>query len=430
MLARRPATSRQTAAGDPLGIRFMPVRRPSPRCLVLFLSLAACAPGDDRPQAPPTLRIGVLAPLTGPGATSSGTAMSEGARLAVDEANRSGGILVHGRRVPVSLVIEDTHGTEQGAASATLELINHDSVAAVVGPGVSVLAIRVSAMTDRARVPMVTPSATHPEVTRNRPFSFRISLVDSAEGVVLAHFAARALQARRMAVLFDVANPYNRSLASTVREQFTRAGGQVVAYETYTTDAAQDFGAQLRRIVQAGPEVLLLPNYTADARRQMRQARELGFRGVFLGADAWENEAGIERDPDAEGAYFPRKWVPEALGQATAGFRARYRSAYGRDPDMIAASTFDAVGVILQAMRTHGASADSLRAGLAAIRDYPGATGLISYPGAGDPHKGLVIARIRGGRSEVFWSLAPESVAALVAGGALPAGVALPRAVP
>jgi len=395
------------------------------RALPLLLAAAACRPAPERTQAPTAIRIGVLAPLSGPRAATSGTPMLEGARLAVDEANREGGLLVDGRRVPVQLVIEDTRDTEEGAVSAALKLINNDHVSAVVGPGVSVQAIRVSAVTDQARIPMVTPSATHPDVTRARRYSFRVSLMDSAQGVVLAHFAGRALGARRMAVLFDVANPYNRALASTIREAFTAAGGQLVAFESYTTDEAEDFTSQLQRIIRSDPQVLVLPNYTADARRQMRQAREMGYRGLFLGTDSWENASGIEEEPSAENAYFPRKWIPEADRPATTSFRTRYRSAYGREPGMTAASTFDAVGVILQAMRTHGPGPEAVRDGLASLTDYSGATGLITYPGAGDPLKGVVISRIEQRRARVYWSLGPEAVSALMQGASLPLGAGL-----
>lgn len=389
---------------------------------VLLAALSGCGPAGPPDRDADELRIGILPVLSGVRAASTGTSMMNGARMAADEANAAGGVEVGGRRMRVVLVPEDTRDTEQGAASAARVLINERSVAALVGPGVSVQAIGVAAVAERSGIPMVTPSATNPLVTRGRRFSFRVSLMDSAQGVVLGRFAARELGARRLAILFDVADPYNRGLAETLRDAFTRQGGEVAAYETYTTDAAGDYRAPLRRIRDSGAEVLVLPNYTADARVQMRQAREVGFTGRFLGTDSWENAPGIEHEPAAEGAFYPRKWFPAALGERAADFAARYRARFGEAPAMSAAATFDAVGLILEAARSAGSPAPArLRDALAGVRNYPGVTGAISYRGSGDPSKVFVISRIAGGTTAVHWSLSPEALDRMLAGDSLPA---------
>jgi branched-chain amino acid transport system substrate-binding protein len=386
----------------------------------LMLALAAgCGRAAPSPAVPSEVRIGILPVLTGPHATT-GTLMMEGARLAVDETNRAGGLQVGSRRVPVVLIAQDTRDTEQGAVSATLHLLNADRVIAVIGPQTSIQAIRVAAVTDPARMPMVTPSATHPLVTRGRRYAFRASLMDSAQAVVLARFAASGLHAHRLGLLYDVANPYNRDMAETLSGAFQALGGTVAARETYTTDRAQDFTAQLQRIRAANVDVLVLPNYTAESAMQMRQARALGYRGTFLGTDGWEYASGIEAEPAAEGAFYPRKWVPEALGPHTDEFRAAFRREYRHEPGMSAAATYDAVRLILEAVQEVGTEPDEIRDHLATLHGFRGVTGSISFSGSGDPLKGLVISRIRRGRPEVFWSLSPESLSAMLAGGQPP----------
>jgi branched-chain amino acid transport system substrate-binding protein len=385
---------------------------------VLLLVAAATAACGDPPRAaqPAELRIGILPVLTGPRAATSGAPMMEGARLAVDEANQAGGLVVDGRRLRVTLLAHDTRDTEQGAVSATRSLLNDRRIIAVIGPQTSIHAIRVAAVTEPAGVLMITPTATHPSVTAGRRYAFRVALTGRVQALVLARFAVSELRARRLGMLYDVADPYNRDMAERIGASFQGLGGEVVANEAYTTDQARDYRPQLRRIVESGAEVLVLPNYTADARVQLRQAREVGFRGVILGTDSWENAAGIESEPAAEGAYFPPKWVPASGDSATRPFRERYRAAYGHDPAMPAAYSYDAVGLVLAAVRARGTTdSDALRDYLAGLRGYPGVTGWISYAGTGDPIKGMVISRVRGGHAEVFWSLQPPALEALLA---------------
>jgi branched-chain amino acid transport system substrate-binding protein len=375
--------------------------------LVPTLLLSACE-GPSQARSDAELRIGVLPILSGVRAPNSGAPMLEGARLAAQEVNAAGGLWLDGRRYRVVLVSEDTRDTEEGAVSVARELINRAQVVALVGPQVSTQAIAVAALAENARIPMVTPGATHPLITRGKRYVFRVSPPDDVQGAEMARFAYTGLAARRAAVLYDVANPYSQGLAETFREAFAGLGGQVVAFETYTTDAARDFAPQIERILAGAPDLLVLPTYPAEAVLQMRQARAAGFRGAFLGSDGWEASPPLQAEPAAQGAYFTHTWHADGLGPATVAFRQRYRRAYGREPVATAAATYDAVGLLLQAARAQGsADAEAIRQGLEGIRSYPGVAGTLSFGAGGDPIKAMVILRIQGGREVLHRRLDP-----------------------
>src|SRR3954462_1626747 len=85
-------------------------------------ALAASAIAADN------LKIGVVAPLTGPGA-ESGRFQINGAKLAVEEINKAGGVL--GR--PLELVVEDDQTTNPGAVLAFSRLAGDKDIPAFVG---------------------------------------------------------------------------------------------------------------------------------------------------------------------------------------------------------------------------------------------------------------------------------------------------------
>lgn len=371
-----------------------------------LLLLAACTEREPERPAPPVLRIGLLLHMSGERPT--GPIMQKGAELLVRSVNAQGGLPVGGKFYQVALVVEETHNTEAGAASAARTLLARNDLVALIGPQVSSQAIRVAPLAEDAGIPLISPGATNPLVTRGKRFVFRVAPTDSLQAEGMSRFAVE-LGRPRAAVLYDVANPYNRTLGETFRAAYQRRGGQVVAAETFTTDAATDFRPQMRRIIAAGAELLVLPNYMSEAALQMRQARELGYRGLFMGCDAWD-AATLARDlPEADGSYYTHTWEPAGMLEPTQGFVRDFQAAYGYRPDVAAAATYDALRLIFQAIQNEGSTTpEAIREGLTSIAGFPGVTGTITYAGSGDPQKTIVVSRMRGGSLELSRRLEPE----------------------
>ena len=343
--------------------------------------------------APEEIRIGVLVGETGARRASSGFEMTQAARLAEAAINASGGILVKGRLHPVRVILRDIGDQADRATSEARELLNRDSVVALVGPQFSRDAIPVASLAEQARVPMISPMSTHPQTTSGKSFAFRVAFVDDRQGKAVALFARETLQAKRAALLYDVAMDYSRNLAQVFRAEFTARGGVVVADEQFTSDRAEDFTAQLTRIGATAPDVIFAPNFTSADSLQLIQARRLRIAATFLGTDSW-NAKSLQGVLEADGAYFTMLWHP-AVGTVEAdSFVARYRRAYGGLPDATAASTWDAFQVIFAAI--HNANSfdpDSIRAAIAATEGFRGVTGVLTYTQGGDPPRSVYIMR-------------------------------------
>ncbi len=248
------------------------------------------------------------------------------------------------------------------------------------------------------RTPMISPGSTHPETTAGKSFVFRVTFLDLLQGEALARFAAGELGAQKAAVLYDIANAYNRNLAAIFRQAFEAAGGEVVAFEPYTT-GDRDFRDQLRSIRDAGPELLFLPNYAEEIPPQAHQARGLGIDAKLLGSDGWTLIPFADL-PQLEGACFSQDWhlaLAETNPEAQR-FISMFRRAYGHDPSDQAALTYDALGLLFHALRSAGDDPEEIRQALADIEAYPGVTGAITYRGTGgDPRKPVMIVQVRQG---------------------------------
>jgi len=319
--------------------------------------------------------------------------MMQSSRLAEQLVNASGGILVGGVAHRVRVIFRDIGDQADRATSQARDLLNRESVVALVGPQFSRDAIPVASLAEQARVPMISPMSTHPQTTLGKSYVFRIAFIDDLQGKALAQFARETLHAKRAALLYDVALDYSRNLSQVFRDEFTARGGIVVADQQFTSDRAADFTSQLTRIGAASPDLIFAPNFTSTDSIQVIQARRLGLRTTFLGSDSWNPQI-LREVPEADGAYFAVQWHPGIATEEADSFVARYRLAYGTTPDATGASTWDAFQVIFAAIRSAGSvSPDSIRLAIAATDGFRGVTGVLTYRNGGDPRKSVYIMR-------------------------------------
>jgi branched-chain amino acid transport system substrate-binding protein len=362
----------------------------------ITLGTISCAPAAT-PAPPAEVRIGLITTLSGDLADSFGTSTVDAAKLAIQSDNDAGGLDLGGQKQKVRLVIEDDQDRAEVAALAAQKLINQDKVVALIGPSLSRNAIPVADVAESARIPMISPNSTNPATTAGKRYVFRVDFIDPFQGRVIARFARDELQAQTAAVLYDVASAYNKGIAEVFKQAFTEAGGDVVAFETYTT-GEKSFSQQLARIKQSNPSVLFLPNYDNDVPTQAEQARRAGITAILLGSDTW-GTLRTENLGELDGSYFSVDWSVDAPNQLSQAFVTRFRSTYNQPPNNIAATAYDAAGLLLASMKSTGkADPEAIRAGLAATADYAGVTGTIGYAGSGDPIKSAWIQQIKGGQ--------------------------------
>jgi branched-chain amino acid transport system substrate-binding protein len=353
--------------------------------LALTLALlAGCADPRDRQAG---VVFGLIASL------ERNPSVADGAVLAADQVNAAGGIAVGGRRETIELVVADSANRPESAVSAALTLINRDRAVVLLGLPRSHNAIPVAKIAEQHGIPLISTMSTHPETTAGKRYVFRLAFVDSLQGRVLADFALRGLGGRRAAALVDAASAYSANLGEVFRRAFEERGGELVAFETFTEDDVEAV-EQLRRIEESGAEILFLPNYARSVKLQTREARGLGITATFLGSDAWNNED-LRGHPEIRGSYFSDVWAPDRGDPTSRAFVEAYRRRFGAPPSTGAALSYDAVSLIAEAIRSAGGTdPESIRRGLAAMSEFRGVTGIVSFHGSGDPLRNVFIKRI------------------------------------
>ncbi|QSQ27116.1 ABC transporter substrate-binding protein [Pyxidicoccus parkwayensis] len=387
-----------------------------PLIAALVLGTVACEK-KSQPSAPPPeaaskpqqasetgpIVIGTLGSLTGSEA-SFGTVVRDGIQFAVEEANAKGG--VKGRKV--ELRSYDTQGRIEESVAAVQRLLTQDRVTLILGDVTSSGSLAIADAAQAAHVPMVTPSATDPGVTKKGDFIFRTCFIDPFQGGAMARFARENLKLERIAVLHDAKNASSLGLSEAFQEAFKKLGGTVVAVETYSKGDT-DYRAPLLAVKKVKPQALYLPGFYSEVGVIARQARELGMTQPLLGGDGWESDRIFELAGGAlEGAYYSSHYAEDNPAPELQRFITAFRARYGRSPEAASALGYDAARVALNAIERAGSlSGPAIRDALATTKDFPGATGTLTMDANRNPVKPAVILTIHDGRRKFAAAVTP-----------------------
>jgi len=344
------------------------------------------------------VRVGVFMSTTGTTA-NFGISSVNGIKMAADEINAAGGI--NGKQV--ELLVQDDRSDASEAATIVTKFVTQDQVNAVIGEVASSRSIAAAPIAQNAKIPMLTPSSTNPEVTKKGDFIFRSCFIDPYQGAAIAQFAAKTLGAKTAAIMVDRKNDYSTGLEKVITETFTRLGGKMVATQSYQ-EGDQDFNAQLTSLKGANPEVIFVPGYYNDVGLIAKQARDKGITVPLIGGDGWDSEQLYKIGGTAlNGSFFTNHYSPFDTAPNVVKFVNDYKSRYHSTPDALAATAYDAANIMFDAIkRSKSLSGTDIRDALAATNAFPGVTGTVTFNKQRDAVKPIVMIEIKdGGKYEV-----------------------------
>jgi branched-chain amino acid transport system substrate-binding protein len=368
--------------------------------LLALLLIFAFVLGACGPAAPGTIKIGINAPLTG-----DIPKVGEGTKFSAEMwlEDNGGVITVGGEEYQVELVIEDNESKGESAAAVNTKLITQDEVHVIVGPQSSKQAVPAGGVANDLQTPMISPWSTNPNTTLDRPWVFRTPFLDPFQGPVVANFATEEFGFSKAGVLYDIASDYPKGLAEffKIGWEDIHGEGSVVAFESFTTGDA-DFSAQLTKIMDAGAEFIFSPQYYNEVALIVQQAHELGFDSPIVGSDSWGSAELMNLCGDGcKGLFFSTHYAAEGATGATKEFIDMYNDNYGYVPDDVGALTWDAMNIVKLAIQNCGeitgdiaADRQCIRDAMAAIEEFPGITGNMTFTDEGDPIKCAVLVQI------------------------------------
>ncbi|MEK7137786.1 MAG: ABC transporter substrate-binding protein [Patescibacteria group bacterium] len=350
------------------------------RSLALLATLsiiAACAPvtpegGDTGP-----LKIGFIGPLTGD-AASYGSDTINGMRIAVAEINAAGGV----NGAQIEIIPEDGRCNGADAASAAQKLTSVDKVAAIIGGQCSGETLAAAPILEAAKIPLISPVSSSPDVTDAGTFVFRVYPSDALKTKVMKNVFDEKGYAN-VAILSE-----NTDYATGLRDALVSdVGSDNVTFNETTEPGTKDFRTILTRLQDVEFDVFV-PNGQTDAfiGAAMQQYRDLGFEQPAFSQDVADSKTLGEIAGEAvEGMELIN--TSSELGEGgTDSFANRFRATYGEPQSNLSFATlsYDATRLLAKVIGEVGRDGTAVRDALLAMPSYKGAAGSFHFDENGD----------------------------------------------
>jgi branched-chain amino acid transport system substrate-binding protein len=333
------------------------------------------------------VKIGHVAPVSG-ALSHLGQDNENGAHLAVDEINAQG-LTIDGHAIRLVLDTRDDAADPKTGVAAAQALVADHVVAAIgnLNSGVSIPAAKIYS---DANVAQISAGTTSPDFTQQGfKTTFRVVATDVQQGRALAGYALDTLHAKKMAVIDD-GTPYGQSLANEFVKS-VEAGGVKVVVREVTNEKARNFKGILNKIKRVQPDAVMFAGMDTAGGPFIKQAAALGIKGKILGGDGVCTDKVAELAGDAvQNLVCTQAGLALSKMDKGADFAQKYDARFHVPVQLYAPYTYDAVYVIVDAMkRANSVEAPKVLAAIAST-DYNGLTGHIAFDDKGDL-KGSVI---------------------------------------
>lgn len=337
-----------------------------------------------------TFKVGVILHLSGDLAMQS-RAFQRGIELAAAELQEEG---IGGRQI--ELIFEDGHNQAHISNRAARKLITFDKIQAGIISSYLDAAAN-GPLFEAAGVPVITLWDANPEIDALGDYIFAIGPWTPGSGEAAAAFSRKKFAAKR-AVIVRSQDPFSESVERSFTESFTHAGGEVLkSFVLNVSD--RDFRAVIAKIKKLKPDVIYSP-VVYNQVPFYRQIRELGIGVPIISCDVITNQH-IDAAPGAfEGVYHTM--IPSPNSKEFERVSAVHQQTYGQEiklPWFVAAG-YDALHLLAEGARRHGAEPEAIKNALYTISDFPGASAKLSISRAGSSPQFEKVYRITNSRFE------------------------------
>lgn len=344
------------------------------QALKLFLVAAVCSALASIAFAQDPVRIGVVQPLTGPVAYD-GNVYVNTVKMVVDDMNAKGGVL--GR--PIELVVEDGACNPAQSVNAAEKLVVRDKVVALLGAFCSTSTAATMEVAKKYHIPLITGISTAAQLTeQGNPYFFRAVATTPMLGNAFGGELPKAVKAKRFAFLV-LNDDWGRSMVASYPKSIEAAGGEIVATEYFQQSELQ-FLSHITKVKASNPDAIVLAANTQQAAALTKQIRELGITVPLIGEGSWTSDSYLKlAGAAADGVYGLVEYVYTVKNPINDAFVKEFRAKYKENPTKFAAAAYNAVNIVVDAIKRAGSSdPEKIRDALQKT-DYNGIVGNMKF---------------------------------------------------
>ena len=333
---------------------------------LMALSMTACGnsgssegSGSSSEGTAGAIKLGASGPITG-NAAVYGLAVQHAAEIAIEEVNALGG-------TQIEMNFQDDQADGEKAVSAYNALMDW-GMQISLGTVTSGSGQAVAPNYAQDNIFAITPSGSstaiiYRDATNNTdPYGvlFQMCFTDPNQGTASADYLkAHSELGSKIGIIYRSDANYSPGIYNTFKAEADKLGLTIVDTETFV-DSDTDYSVQVKKLADAGADIVFLPIYYQPASQILVEANKQGYAPNFFGCDGMDGILALENFDTslAEGLYMLTPFSADAEDEKTANFVKKYTDKYGEIPNQFAADAYDCIYAIKQAIDNAGITSD------------------------------------------------------------------------
>lgn len=361
--------------------------------MAMTATTAALALASSHALAADPITFGMMTESTGP-SSEAGIYQANGAKLALDEINKAGGVLGH----QLEVRNEDNQSTNPGSVLAISKLTSAGNLSALIATVRSTQIQAISPTVMRARMPILVGGTDVGLTHTNNPWIFRARPNDGYSAKVIADYGVNTMKLKKWAVIHST-DAFGNGGKNNLTEALKAAGITPVIVQGFNSNS-QDFTPIVLAVKNSGADIVAtyIANST-DVAIFGKQLRQLGVKADWIGSPSVSTATAMKLGGDAlYGSYSIADFSPDSSPEAQA-YAQKYRAAYKVEPDFYSAWAYDSVKLLATAIKNaNSTKADDIAKALHDIKGYKGVEGTYTFDANGDGLHGYNIVKNDGGK--------------------------------
>ncbi len=317
-----------------------------------------------------------------------------GAVMALEEANAAGGC----GGLPVRLLNAWSENPWGTGVAALAKLVYREDVCAIIGGVDGATTHLAEQIVVKARLPLVSPGGTDPSVNfTNVAWMFTLPPTDDHIAPALADVVVGSLAGGAWCAVTTTDRDAHAAWRA-FRAAFVQHRVPAPLLHIAAPAAAREREAAVEEVAASGARTVVVFAGARDAAGIVKALRAGGFAGLIAGGAPLGRRPFLEEAGGAaEGIVFPLLFDPAEPSACT--FVRAYEARWGGAPDFLAAYSYDAVRMTLEAVRRAGPNRARLRDALAAPESWTGVTGSVAWDATGRNVRPFVMGVWRDGKA-------------------------------
>jgi branched-chain amino acid transport system substrate-binding protein len=248
------------------------------------------------------------------------------------------------KNIPFKVEIFDFKSDSESLRIKIEKILKNDEFLCILGPLTSKFALYASSISEENKIPLITPTATSPFITKDKNYVFSMSYSDVEQGEAISKFAVSYLGISEFAIIYKKEDPYSNILFEEFKKNIIKEGGKILAVEDFDE---KEIELKVSFLKNANPPAIFCPLHTKDAIILIEKCLKENFTPIFLGGDGLYSYEIVERfgkyaDKDIK-VYLSSPFHPDKQIKEYEGFINEFEIEYGKKPNFLSALSYESL---------------------------------------------------------------------------------------